>query len=489
MLVLVLSAALALGGGPKDARLLAHQALDAIGGEAALSQLHAVRLTGLRRRVALEQSTRPTGPWLEDIEDVVETRWPEDGALHDQGHVRGLSTLPRYDGKGGVIDLTVVGDRAVRRSADHAVPAGGSALQTAQETLALGPERALFTALAAADLHLEAPAMLNGYTHEVLGFTWSHHPVRVYIDPVSKTPAAVEIVRPRPTSVYWDPWGDIDTRVDWDVWMLEPGGVRYPRLWATTSNGQPEAMFLIDRIDLNPQDAATPQPPAPQPTPRLVAQLPFPSAEAVRLVAPGIRQVPGSWNILEIDVDGATFVVEGPMSNAYSAAEQSRLNRLGRPIAGLITTSDSWPHIGGLRDYVAHGVPIYALDLNAPILKRLLAAPHRTNPDALEQAPRAPDLHLIGSRTTLGGRGRRIELIPLRTANGERQMAVWIPAEKLLYTSDLFTVLPDGSVFLPGAVQEMRDVVNREHLDVETVVGMHYGPTSWAAVLRGAKLV
>jgi hypothetical protein len=75
-----------------------------------------------------------------------------------------------------------------------------------------------------------------------------------------------------------------------------------------------------------------------------------------------------------------------------------------------------------------------------------------------------------------------MELIPLRSVTGERQMAVWFPESRLLYTSDLFQKLPDGTWFTSQYVSEIKGVVAREHLDPATIFGMHYGPTPWSAL-------
>jgi len=472
---------------PTDpARILADEALEAIGGQAALAKIHTVVLAGIRTRNALEQSTRPSGPWVQDIRDVVESRWLDTGALEDEERSRGLSTLGTNASSWIPRDVIVANDRAARRDDAGLTSAGGSPVQEAQETLSLGPERVLSTALAAPDLHKSAPEAINGFQHDVLAFTWNRARVKIYIEPYSKTPSAVEIVRPRPFNSYWAPWGDVDTRTDWDVWTLEPGGIRYPRLWSTVSNGQPEATFLIDRVELNPRRA----PPVltDQPAPRPIEQTAFPSDDRLVTLAPGIRQRPGPWNLLEVDQGNTTFIIEGPISNSYSARELASLRKRGRRVAGIVTSSDSWPHIGGLREYVAESVPLYCLDLNRPILERLFRAPHTSSPDSLELGRRAARWRVVQKRLAVGSGENRFELIPLRTATGERQMAVWFPARQLLYTSDLFQVTPDGSVFMPGTVEEMAQVVAREKLRVGVAVGMHYGPTSWDMILRWANL-
>ena len=56
------------------------------------------------------------------------------------------------------------------------------------------------------------------------------------------------------------------------------------------------------------------------------------------------------------------------------------------PIIAVLSTSDSWPHTGGVRQAVALGLPVYVLDLNRPLLDRMMSAPHTIEPDALEKS-------------------------------------------------------------------------------------------------------
>jgi hypothetical protein len=158
----------------------------------------------------------------------------------------------------------------------------------------------------------------------------------------------------------------------------------------------------------------------------------------------------------------------------------------GSRVKTVITTSDAWPHIGGLREYVARGVPVYALDRNLPILERLLAARYHTEPDALARAPKSPSWHLVSSRTTVGSGANRMEILPLRTASGERQMMVYFPERRLLYTSDLFTITGE-MVFLPTLVGEAVAAAARDRLAVERAFGMHYDVLPWSKVVESAK--
>jgi hypothetical protein len=121
---------------------------------------------------------------------------------------------------------------------------------------------------------------------------------------------------------------------------------------------------------------------------------------------------------------------------------------------------------GGLREYAARGIAIYALDLNRPIIERMLASPHRLSPDALTRAPRPTKVTYVSEKTRLGNSSNVLDIIPLRTVTGERQMVVYLPGTKVLYSSDLFQRDKAGEFFLPQTLSEAMDVVQREHLDV-----------------------
>ncbi len=336
--------------------------------------------------------------------------------------------------------------------------------------------------------------MLDGYTHHVLAFTFAGARVRLFLNVPSFLPKAVEMTRARPYDVFWAPWGDVTQRVTFGLWTLEPEGVLYPRLWAFSTGDQPDGTVEVTRVRINPTvvasdfdipAAARQQLIADR---RPVAEVPFgtPQRPAHEL-APGIVQVPGSWNVVEIKQDDGIVMIEGPISSNYSvkAIADARQRFGNAPIKAVISTSDSWPHIGGLREYAAREVPIYALDLNVPILNRLFAARYESSPDALMKRPRKPTIHVVAGRTIVGSGPNQLVIYPLRTPSGERQMMVYWPARQLLYTSDLFTIR-DAFVFLPQQVAEATQAVAREGLQVATAFGMHYDLTPWSTVVKSA---
>ena len=176
------------------------------------------------------------------------------------------------------------------------------------------------------------------------------------------------------------------------------------------------------------------------------------------------------------------MVLEAPISSGYSVKALAEAARRwpGLPVKAVVTTSDSWPHLAGIREYAARGIPIYCLDLNQRIIRRTISAPYTSRPDTQERRPRAPILRPVSERTVLGEGPNRIELYPIRGETSERQMMAYLPGQRLLYGSDPFQQLPDGSLFYPQTVSELRDAAAREHLAPQHFWMMHMGLTPWS---------
>jgi hypothetical protein len=135
-----------------------------------------------------------------------------------------------------------------------------------------------------------------------------------------------------------------------------------------------------------------------------------------------------------------------------------------------------------VRYAVAQGIPVYILDLNRPLLARMMDAPHTLDPDALEQAKKAPQWKIVSEKATVGSGQNRMELYPLRGASTERQYMVYFPESRLLYASDTLALNDDGSLYDPELMYEVAQAVKRASLAVDTVFAMHQGPMPWKQV-------
>jgi hypothetical protein len=483
---------------PADASSIAawlSGAAEAMGGESRLRALAAVETSGVSVWYHREQSERPEGPWLKSFTDFTDVRSFAADAVRRTSRARGFSTNDWIDST----EWTPVSTTLVISGVAFAPASGAFTLTSAPPDLevlpvALAPERVVLSALDAPELHAGSDEVVDGYAHHVVTFSLGGARVRLILNVPSLLPKAIELTRTHPYNMFLAPWGDVTERVTFGMWTLERDGLRYPRIWDFSTNGQPDGSINLTRVRTNPSvergqfevpDDIRQQLLAGR---RRIPDLAFGStARPARELAPGIVKVPGTFDLVEVRQDDGVVMIEGPISSDYSVKAVADAQRRfgGVPIKAAITTSDAWPHIGGMREYVARGVPVYALDLNVPILARLFAARYESSPDALAKSRRKAVMKAVSGKTTVGSGARRLEIYPLRTATGERQMMIYWPEYRLLYTSDLFTITRDF-VFLPEQVSEAVQAVSREHLDVATAFGMHYDPLPWATVLRSA---
>jgi len=125
---------------------------------------------------------------------------------------------------------------------------------------------------------------------------------------------------------------------------------------------------------------------------------------------------------------------------------------------------------------------VYACDLNRPILERLLKADYSGHPDLLAGKPRAAKFTWVSEKTVIGTGDTRVEIYPAHGENGERMLFAYLPAHKLLYSSDDIQRDRSGEFFMPEYLFEVRDAVRRYGLAVDRIFGMHVGPTPWSAI-------
>jgi hypothetical protein len=358
-------------------------------------------------------------------------------------------------------------------------------LDNTRETLALGPLRVLITALQATDLHYEAAAPLRSTAHTVIAFTWDKIPVRVLLNGFNHLPDAVETTAQ--FHDFWYYWGDVKQRVYWDNWKYAQGIV-YPTNEITERNGavwnSAQALDVQFNVAVDETSFAMDAKAAQQSAAQKGWARPFSSGKSTQL-ASGIDLYLGSWNTTIVQQSDGVVILETPISGTFTQGlfEEAKRKYPATKINAVLSTSDSWPHTGGIRFDVAQGIPTYVLDLNQPLLDRIIAAPHAIDPDALQSSPRKPNWKVVSGKVEIGSGPNRMELYPLRGASTERQYMVYFPEHRLLYASDTLVINPDKTLYDPELMYEVQQAVQREHLAVDTVYAMHQGPTPWKDVL------
>jgi hypothetical protein len=458
------------------------QALAAMGGRNRLAALKSVRLDVIGHTALMEQSYR---------QDPFITSYERDKVVLDLEHQRLLqnqhSVWPESDPGSADSDLVLIAtpNGGVYHIGDKFAPCSLADIDTARQELGLGPERLLLNASAATDLHFEAAENLRSTLHTTVSFRWNSMAVRILINASSHLPDAVETVQQ--FNDFWYYWGDVYQVVYWENWNLDHG-IRYPTNQVIERNGKVwssmQALNVEFNVPIEEKDFAMDAAAAQKSTQSKGWDREFQAGHATEL-APGVEFFEGSWNATLIKQDDGVILLESPISSSFTAGlfAEAAKRYPGLPIKAVLSTSDSWPHVGGIRYDVAQGATVYIRDLNKPLLDRIVAAPHTIHPDALEQAKRAPHWHVVSGKTEIGSGDNRLVLYPLPGPSTERQYMVYFPEHHLLYASDTLVVNSDHTLYDPELMREVQLAVEREHLVVDKVFAMHQGLVTWAEVM------
>ncbi len=466
-----------------SARDCATLALNAMGGRERLEALKNIRTETVVHTELMEQSYRQD-PFItaygrrHDLLDLAGQRllrnsqntWPES----DLGQSESQLTLA----------VGLNGGAYRGKTADRPCSVGD--IDNLRQALALGPARLMLTALQSSDLHFDKPETLRSTLHAVLAFTWEKVPVKILINSFNHLPDAVETVQA--FHDFWTYWGDVRQRIYFDNWMLIHGVV-YPTnaieerngaIWQSSQSvnvefnvAVDEKLFAIDEKVAQQSVHST-----------FFAMSPF-HPDAPNSLAPGVDLFLGPWNATIIQQNDGIVILESPMSGIYTQGVIDKAKEMhpGAQIKAVLSTSDSWPHVAGVRQAVTDALPVYILDLNRPLLDRFVSEPRTLNPDSLSQSPKKPDWKIVSGKTIVGAGDNRVELYPLRGAGTERQYMVYFPAHKILYASDTLVINRDGSLYDPELTYEVVQAVKREGLDVTTVFAMHQAPVPWTQVI------
>ena len=362
-------------------------ALNAMGGQEKLEAIRSVQLDVASHSALMEQSYRQD-PFITSYERSKTTIDLTGQRLRTDDHL----IRPESDPHQAEMDVTLITTPAggVYHSTQGDSPCSLADIDDASETLALGPSRLLLTALRASDLHYEIPVTLRSTPHTVIAFTWDKIPVRILLNGFNHLPDAVETTQQ--FHDFWHYWGDVKQRVYWDNWKYAQGLV-YPSNLITERNGavwnSAQALDIQFNVQIDEKNFAMDAKAVQQSAQQKGWERPF-RDDKIKQLADGIDLYSGSWNTTIIRQSDGVVILETPISSTFTEGifAEAKKKYPEAKIEAVLSTSDSWPHVGGIRFDVAQNEPVYILDLNQKLLDRMIAAPHSIHPDALQSSPK-----------------------------------------------------------------------------------------------------
>jgi glyoxylase-like metal-dependent hydrolase (beta-lactamase superfamily II) len=472
-----LTVAVMLGSQPAAAqtpREIVARAVTAMGGETALRGAGAVQLDFHSATFAIGQEETPESPARATVAyGRIVTDWRGSRRVVTQ-EVRPVAAAPQRQRRitaGGIGMLETDGRQQ---------PDAPGAVAAAERAMRLSPERLLLTALDNPAALSSVPAKeVRGEPAPGVRFPLGPDTLRLYFDRRTGFLLATEVITDDGVL------GDRSTATWYTRWQ-DAGGIQLPRQVDVTANGrlQSHTVYTAAAVPASVDQQAFVIPDSIASRAQRAPAAPAPPTIVVQLVelAPGVwRAEGGSHHSLVVEQPQQLVVVEGPQTSQRSQAVMDTLRARfpNKRIGLLVSTHHHWDHSGGLRGYLAAGVPVLTHARNVAFVRGISAAQKTVAPDALSRNPRPPDVRAVEDSLTIGEGTSRVVIYRIPTAHVEGMLGAYVPAARLLFVSD---VLTPGPTLAPAGSAEVAAAARRWNITVDRVVGGHGGIATWQQI-------
>jgi glyoxylase-like metal-dependent hydrolase (beta-lactamase superfamily II) len=198
------------------------------------------------------------------------------------------------------------------------------------------------------------------------------------------------------------------------------------------------------------------------------------AAAPVEKIGDGVFKIGGNYTSLAVDMGDHILVVESGQSDqrgqvVMAAAKQAIPNK---PIRFVVNSHPHFDHASGLAAAAAEGATILTHRNNEQVVERLLSGPRALTGDSLSKAKQKVTVDGVGDRDVRkGSNGKVVELIHIPNEHSDGMLAVYLPAEKTLWTADITVVNPNPNQL--GVVRSLVQALNRLKLDFNAFIPAH----------------
>lgn len=181
-------------------------------------------------------------------------------------------------------------------------------------------------------------------------------------------------------------------------------------------------------------------------------------------------------------VRDTVYVFDATQGETRARADSAWLGRLfpGKHAITVVVTDIAWPHVAGVRYWVATGATIVTHRANRAFLQRVIDRRWTANPDLLERrrAFVTPRLRVVADSLRLAGGD--ITLFAIDGVTSEAALAAFLAPDRFLWASDYVQTLAGPTQYL----DETFAAVARMHVSPAHVAAEHLRLSSWEDAKR-----
>lgn len=343
---------------------------------------------------------------------------------------------------------------------------------------AMDPWAVLADWRSAPDARVVEECLYRDYWRIVLGRGTPDGVERLYVDPKTGVPTKLE----RRESHYL--WGDVNAEFLWSIWTPVKGSrALAPQFAFRLVDGETDEQRVMSRYAMVPRDSAgvLAIPGDAIPAPALVSSNP----DTVRVAANTFLLVTRAYtNVVSLQRD-TVFVLDAQIDAERAARDSAWIGKLfpGRHPVVLVVTDLAWPHIAGVRYWVAQGATIVSHPASRTFLERVIRRKWTLQPDVLEQRRAKARFVFRPVNDSLSLAGGAVQLRPIDGAGSEGALMAYLPGERFLYAGDYIQGGGPDS-FSATYAREVAAAVRRAGFTPERFAAMHVPLSEWSALSR-----
>lgn len=327
----------------------------------------------------------------------------------------------------------------------------------------------------ASDAHVVARCVYRDYPRTVLAREGAYGEERLYLDP--KTGFPVKLERREPHYL----WGDVRVEYVYSTWQVA-GGAAYPGASFRLEDGDVATSRTVGTMALVPRDSA---PRLALPADAPVMALPNPFVEptppdTVRVGPNAFLLVTRAYTSAVALVGDTVYVLDATLGEARARQDSLWVGRLfpGKHPVALVVTDLAWPHIAGVRFWVASGATVISHRASREFLARVIDRRWTLAPDRLEQRRRTAKLRFVAVNDSLALAGGAIRLHAIDGVSSEGALMAYLSGDRFLYAGDFIQDTQNPSQY----ASEVSRAVRRAGVTPQRVAAMHIPLTAWEKI-------
>jgi hypothetical protein len=145
----------------------------------------------------------------------------------------------------------------------------------------------------------------------------------------------------------------------------------------------------------------------------------------------------------------------------------------------VVVTDLAWPHIAGVRYWVANGATIIAHKAAREFLLTVVNRRWTRAPDFLEHRRKTARLKFVGVNSAYNIAGGAISLHPIDGIGSEVALLGYVVSDRFLWASDYIQTVDEPSSY----AMEVWSAVQRDGLHPDRTAAQHLPLTRWSKIV------